>query len=117
MSAITAIAPAPLWQRILNSERFKNWLLKATVASGFLTVPFIHQWFPDVSPQSLDGIAIETISAVVPMAIGWYRDHPDNFLARARRVINGGTASQTAIDKVAVTAAAGTSTIKAGATS
>lgn len=107
MSDIKQVKP-PLWQRLLSSERFKNLLLKATIASGFVTVPVIQKWFPGVTPDSFVGIGIEAVSAAVPMFIGWYRDHPDNFLARARKVINGGTASDHAVAATAATAQAAT---------
>ena len=83
--------------KIVNSQRFLGILTKVIAGSGFLTVPFIHQWFPDVTPQSASGIAVEAISFLIGVGIGWYRDHPDNILARAVKVINGGTASPAAV--------------------
>jgi hypothetical protein len=100
MTDPTQVQP-PLWQRVLGNQRFLGLLTKALAASGFLTVPLIQKWFPDVTPQSASGVLIEAASFLIGAGIGWYRDHPDNILARALKQINGGTASPAAVAKIA----------------
>ncbi len=102
MSNPTPTTPLPLWQRVLNNQRFIGLSTKALAASGFLTVPLVQHWFPDVTAQSVDGILIEGATFVIGAGIGWYRDHPDNIVARTIKLINGGGASPVAVAALGV---------------
>lgn len=92
----------PMWQRILNNQRFQMFLGNAIKASGIAAMPFVKKWFPDLSAESITGAIVMGVPFVAGLAIDWYRNHPDNILARAQKVINSGTASAAAVEKVAV---------------
>lgn len=100
MSTTTATPPLPLWQRVLNNQRFIGLSTKVLAASGFLTVPVVQHWFPDVTAQSADGILIEGATFLIGAGIGWYRDHPDNIAARLIKAINGGSVSPVVVAQV-----------------
>lgn len=91
----------PLWQRVLNNQRFQMFLWNAVKVSGLSALPLVQKWFPGATVDSISGEIIMAIPFVVGMVVDWYRSHPDNILARARKVIVGGTASPAAVAKVA----------------
>lgn len=97
------VSRPPLWLRIINSQRFAMSLTWALSASGVFGLHVFKSRFPDLNPGIGATYIIDGLSFAIPWLINWYRDHPDNFLARARKVINGGTASQSAINATAVT--------------
>lgn len=90
----------PLWQRVLNNQRFQMFLGNAIKASGVAALPFVKKWFPDLSAESITGAIIMGVPFFAGLVLDWYRNHPDNILARAQKVINGGTASPAAVAKV-----------------
>jgi len=102
----TNLPKPPWWLRIVNSQRFNVALLGLLKASGLLALPWIHKWFPDVTYESLSATIITALPLAIGVGIDWYRNNPNNILARARKVINGGTASPTAVAATAVTASA-----------
>jgi hypothetical protein len=100
----TNVTPQPLWQRFLSNQRVKALLINALTASGAASLPFVHKWFPALTPGDIADYIIGGVPFVVVTVIDWYRNHPDNILARARKVINGGTASPAAVAETAAVA-------------
>lgn len=101
MTDQTSPAPQPLWRRIVTSQQFLGLLTKLLTVSGVPLVAYLQRWFPDLTPTSLSGIVVEALVFLIGAGIGWYRDHPNNILARAAKVIEGSPAvSPTAMAKI-----------------
>jgi hypothetical protein len=92
--------------KVFSNQRFQVLLQGAIKASGVAALPFVQKYFPSVTVDSLAGDVIMAGPFVIGLAIDWYRNHPDNILARARAVIDGGAASAGAVAAVAAQAAA-----------
>lgn len=90
----------PAWLRVLNNQRFQVLLQNGIKVSGFAALPFVQKWFPGVTPDSLTADVVAWAPFVAGFGIDWWRNHPDNILARAVKVINGGKASPAAVAKV-----------------
>ena len=78
-------------------------LINLLKASGVVTI--IAQWIPGVTPESLGGIIAMALPFAAGVAIDWYRNHPDNFIARAVKLINGDKVSDAS--KAAIAASSG----------
>jgi hypothetical protein len=94
------VIPLPMWQRILNNQRFQGLLWNAIKVLGIPALPFVQKWFPGTTVDTIGGDIVLGVPFVVGCAADWYRAHPDNILARAIKVINGGSASAAAVAKV-----------------
>ena len=102
--ADTTSPQLPTWQRVIGSQRFMSILSGMLTASGFFGLKVVKAYFPDLNVSELSGDIVVAVPWLANEGIQWYRNHPDNILARARKVIEGGTASPQAVAAVATTA-------------
>lgn len=92
----------------IQSQRFKVVLQGLLVSSGFLGLDIVKRLFPGVDPGEVSQQIIIAIPLIINFLIEWYRNHPDNILRRAVKVINGGTAAPAVVATVAAHATAAT---------
>jgi hypothetical protein len=85
------------YRSVLNNQRFQMALNNAIKVSGVAALPIVQKWCPTCTADSISGDIIMAAPFLIGFAIEWYRNHPDNILARARKVINGGAASPEAV--------------------
>jgi hypothetical protein len=77
------------WINLIENQRFQSILLSLIKVSGFVALPIVQRWFPGLTAESLNGILVAGIPLIIGGILDWYRNNPNNIVARALSQING----------------------------
>jgi hypothetical protein len=90
-----------IFNKVTSNQRFKVVMENVINASGLVALPWVKKWFPSLTIDSFETYIVIGVPMVIKAVIDWYRNNPNNILARGIQVINGGSAHPSSIAKVA----------------